>query len=63
MMGLGPLAVIPMIIGGASATDVLLCYPERNVEEVISELGALIYDLNRTGTLVGTQWDTDTTAP
>lgn len=54
---LGPLAVIPMIIGGVSATDVLLCYPERNVEEVLSELGALIYDLNRTGTLAGTQWD------
>jgi hypothetical protein len=58
LLWLGPLAVIPMIIGGASASDVLLCYPERNVEEVISELGALIYDLNRTGTLTGTQWDT-----
>jgi hypothetical protein len=46
-----------MIIGGVQASDVLYCFPERDAEAVVSELGALIFDLNRQGTLDGTQWD------
>jgi hypothetical protein len=56
---LGPLAVLGMMIGGVRASDVLYCFPEKDAEEVVSELGALVFDLNRQGTLAGTQWEAD----
>lgn len=55
---LGPLGVLGAAIGGVQATDVLYCFPEANVDEVLAELGALVFDLNTKGTLVDTQWET-----
>ena len=54
---LGSFGVILAAIGGVQAVDVLYCFPEHDVYEVISELGALVFDLNRKGTLSGTQWE------
>jgi hypothetical protein len=54
---LGPIAVMGMIIGGVQASDVLYCFPEKDAEAVVAELGALVFDLNRQGTLSGTQWE------
>ena len=53
---LGPVSTLFFMVFGVSSTDVLFCFPERNAEAVILELGALVYDLNRVGTLEGTQW-------
>jgi len=54
---LGPIGVLGMIIGGVQASSVLYCFPERNAEDIAAELGALVFDLNRQGTLSGTQWE------
>lgn len=52
------LSLVGGVIGGVQATDVLYCFPEANANEVITELGALVFDLNRKGTLEGSQWET-----
>ena len=54
---LGPISTLFFIIFGVTSFDVLYCFPERDAEAVILELGALVYDLNRVGTLEGTQWE------
>ncbi len=54
---LGPLSIIGGIIGGVQASDVLYCFPETNADDIVAELGALVFDLNRKGTLAGTQWE------
>lgn len=45
-----------------TAFDVLFGYPTQYAETVISELGALIIDLQSKGSLAGTHWGVDTTA-
>lgn len=57
---LGPVSTLFFMIFGITSADVLYCFPERNAEAVILELGALVYDLNRVGSLEGTQWDPST---
>lgn len=54
---LGSFGVVLAAIGGVQAVDVLYCFPEHDVYDVITELGALVFDLNRKGTLAGTQWE------
>jgi len=54
---LGPIALIGGIVGGVQASDVLYCFPEADADDIIAELGALVFDLNRKGTLAGTQWE------
>jgi hypothetical protein len=54
---LGPVTTLFRMIFGVNSQDVLGCFPERNAEDIISELGALVFDLNRIGTLEGTQWE------
>jgi hypothetical protein len=54
---LGPVSTLFFMVFGVNARDVLYCFPERNAEAVILELGALVFDLNRLGTLEGTQWE------
>jgi hypothetical protein len=44
-------------IGGVQASDLLYCFPEANADEVVAELGALVFDLNRKGTLEGSHWE------
>lgn len=51
------LSLVGAVIGGVQATDVLYCFPEANANEVITELGALVFDLNRKGTLEQSAWD------
>ena len=55
---LGPFTTIVRMIFGVNSQDVLDCFPERNAEEIITEVSALVFDLNRLGTIQGTQWDT-----
>lgn len=54
---LGPVSTLFFMIFGITSRDVLYCFPERDAEAVILELGALVFDLNRVGTLEGTQWE------
>ena len=54
---IGPFGLIFAAIGGVQAIDVLYCFPEHDVYDVITELGALVFDLNRKGTLSDTQWE------
>ncbi len=57
------LGLVGAVIGGVQATDVLYCFPEANANEVITELGALVFDLNRKGTLEQTAWEAATPVP
>jgi hypothetical protein len=57
---LGPVSTLFFAVFGVTSADILYCFPERDAEAVILELGALVYDLNRVGTLEGTQWDPST---
>ena len=52
-----PLRPCFRMIFGVNSQDILYCFPERNAEDIITELGALVFDLNRIGTLEGTQWE------
>jgi hypothetical protein len=54
---LGPVSTLFFMVFGVTSRDVLFCFPERDAEAVILELGALVFDLNRLGTLEGTQWE------
>ncbi len=54
---LGPVTTLFRMIFGVNSQDILYCFPERNAEDIITELGALVFDLNRIGTLEGTQWE------
>jgi hypothetical protein len=55
---LGPFTAIVRMIFGVNSQEVLECFPERNAEDIIAEVSALVFDLNRLGTIQGTQWDT-----
>lgn len=44
------------LLGVHSAFDVLIGFPGRDAEQVIAELGALIFDLQSRGSLAGTHW-------
>lgn len=57
------LSLIGAVIGGVQATDVLYCFPEADANDVITELGALVFDLNRKGTLEQTAWEAGTPVP
>jgi hypothetical protein len=44
------------LLGVHTAFDVLIGFPGRDAEQVIAELGALIFDLQSRGSLAGTHW-------
>jgi hypothetical protein len=44
------------LLGVYTAFDVLVGFPGRDAEQVIAELGALIFDLQSRGSLAGTHW-------
>jgi hypothetical protein len=49
------------LFGIYTAFDVLMGFPTPDAERVISELGALIIDLQSKGSLAGTHWGVETT--
>jgi hypothetical protein len=53
----GPIMVL---LGFATAFDVLIGFPGEDAEKVVSEIGALIIDLQTKGSLAGTHWGVET---
>jgi hypothetical protein len=57
----GVAAPLQALFQSATAFDVLLGFPGQDAEKMISELGALIIDLQSKGSLAGTHWGVETT--
>ena len=49
-------APILSLLGVYTAFDVLVGFPGQDAEQVIAELGALVFDLQSRGSLAGTHW-------